>query len=156
MRIIDAHEIRSEARYHINRIAAHLLTQEDALGVQIFGSYARGEDTPASDCDIIVVACTATANLWVRDSYGEFGEGGSYLDGRQRRWEVFGRYFSLPGAADDWNFYDVFVFPANWREAKVLAQLQELGRHHDAGFMQNIANDAIEYDPLVESFPWKD
>ena len=151
-------ELRAASRSNISYVARLLLAQKNVLAVQLFGSYSRGEDRPSSDCDIIVVADDLTAAKWLQNleySFGSFGDGDAYWSAKTLRQDLFQRFFSWPSDLYDTSYFDPFVFSTDWQNEHTLAMFQERGNHRDPEFMQNIARDAITYDPFTRSFPWK-
>lgn len=143
-----------------NDKAAGLLACGDVLAVQLFGSVARGTDGYQSDIDLIVICDSWRHDAWMK-AVGERGraafETDSYFGSKESRREEFERFFKPTDYARPIHLYgvDIFVFPSNWRETEVRAELQKSGGHSDPEFINKVAADAITYDPFIRSFPWK-
>lgn len=132
---------------------------EPVQSVEVFGSISRLERGEFSDLDVILVVDSETASKWAEDvkkRLGYFGlafsNGGFYDSAKDARLEIAAEILGtvpeamyLPQYTRD---IDIFLFPPNWRDR--LDELQVIGRHSDPEFMQNVALDAVRYDPELE------
>jgi hypothetical protein len=148
-------------------LASYLVTFGGHVqGLEIFGSLARGRGTINSDFDLILLGCPHITRQWnfiVHQRLYDNPEEDLYSESaaairRRSALEVIGiDMIDLENAVGirPWKL-DFFIFPAHWR--KQLARLQQLGHHRDPRFMQNIAQDAIKFDPdrgfPFPTFPW--
>ncbi len=132
---------------------------EPLVMIEVFGSVARGEQTPRSDLDVIMVVNETEFKWWMRmvtEYLGHFGRAFSnadfYVAAKYARLQaaaiVFATYPDVFSASSESRTPDVFLFPANWRDR--LDTLQKMGRHSDPNFMANVARDALRYDPETE------
>lgn len=133
---------------------------EPVRSVEVFGSIARGNGGEFSDLDVILVVDDETASKWTEDvkkRLGYFGmafsNGGFYDSAKDARLEIAAEILgTVPEAMFESPWYvrtiDVFLFPPDWRDR--LDELQIIGQHSDPTFMQNVALDALRYDPKLE------
>lgn len=122
------------------------------LGIELFGSLARGKGTMDSDFDVIVCVEAFQAFQWLEAVRGQIRDRDAYGPSvaKIRRLEAMrtigitpDRLYAATGI-DGWRL-DIFVYPPNWRD--YLHELQVLGHHTDPNFMRNIARDALTFVP---------
>ncbi|MGB2787218.1 MAG: nucleotidyltransferase domain-containing protein [Candidatus Saccharimonadaceae bacterium] len=127
--------------------------------VEVFGSIARGSGGESSDLDVILVVDDETASKWAENvikRLGYFGRAFSnsdfYDSAKHARLDVAAEILGTVPEAIYLLWYmrniDIFLFPPDWRDH--LDELQRIGRHSDPMFMQNVARDALRYDPETE------
>lgn len=125
-------------------LAQSLLKNPHIERVELFGSFARGEETAESDVDMIIVVSIDIYYKWLAcvNHAHDWRNPGVYahsMAGRNNTaCELLG--ISLAMSAPYVKEVDVFLFPEDWRER--LYELQSHLPHDDEGFMHNIATDA--------------
>lgn len=83
----------------LGRLAASILKVVDAEEIYVFGSYARGEQTPDSDLDVFVVAEDDSARSLGRIR-GELGWLKMHLDIMTERRSLYDRGRTRPGLVE--------------------------------------------------------
>lgn len=112
--------------------------------VEIFGSFARGDQTPTSDLDMILCADEATALAWL-DRLDI--EADMYWNMREARYAATALILDFGpkrlAYLEPWKeTLDLFVFPPNWR-----SRLRSLQKYfpNEENFMQDVAHDALQF-----------
>lgn len=140
-------------------LAGYLLRHgRRVVGIELFGSLARGGGTRSSDFDMIVVVDGFTAALWhmrVLKVMAIQAPGQESIASVRRRLalkvlEVSSIELEKTTGIHPWK-QDFFLFPPDWRQR--LPELQMVGSHKDPEFMANIARDARTYVPS-QGFPF--
>lgn len=142
---------RALVREQANRLGDVIMGRgQHVLGVELFGSLARGGGRLGSDLDIIVLVDGFTAALWMFEVRDRIDDEDLYDESvaatRQRlALKHLGissdELFAATGLPPKKR--DIFLFPPDWRSR--LGLLQQMGRHKDPEFMTNIARDAIAF-----------
>lgn len=127
-------------------LAQSLLKNPHIERVELFGSFARGEETAESDVDMIIVVRIDIYYKWLAclNREHDWRSPGVYAHGMAGRnntaCELLG--ISLAMSEPYVKEVDVFLFPEDWQER--LDELQSHLPHEDKNFMRNIAADAYE------------
>lgn len=122
--------------------------------ILLFGSVARGEQSSASDIDLIITVNDHVYDRW-QEALREMDPScfATSVAAKQARLEAASIALCQPFVYNSYHMspIDLFLLPVNWKSR--LDELQTSCGFDDPLFMQNVAKDAESFDPYSDSFP---